>query len=237
MLAAASAGGALASAGPWAYVLLFAVAAGESSAFLGLVVPGETFVLAAGALAARGHLAVGWLMLAVIAGGVVGDSIGYGAGQHFGGCRDHGLLARVWSCRRMTRVRAFLDRHGAPTIFLARFVGFLRPLAPFAAGAVRMPYRRFLVYNVAGAIVWATATLAAGYFLGTAVAGRCAPSGCGSASSAWPPPWSCWPWPAASVAPAASAGLRRVARAQQRRGAAMGDSGRRREAIRSGGRP
>lgn len=87
-------------------------------------------------------------------------------GRHFGGCREHGWLGRVWSCRRMDRVRGFFDRRGRRTIFLARFVGFLRPLAPFAAGAVGMPYRPFLAYNVAGAIVWGTGTVLAGYFLG-----------------------------------------------------------------------
>lgn len=156
----------LASAGAWAYAGLFAVSAGESSAFLGLAVPGETFVFAAGVIAARGSLSLAWLIPVVIAGAIAGDSIGYALGRHFGGCREHGWLGRVWSCRRMDRVRGFFDRRGRRTIFLARFVGFLRPLAPFAAGAVGMPYRPFLAYNVAGAIVWGTGTVLAGYFLG-----------------------------------------------------------------------
>lgn len=147
---------------------MFAVAAGESSAFLGLAVPGETFVFAAGVFAARGTLSLAWLIPVVIAGAIAGDSIGYALGRHFGGCREHGWLGRIWSCRRMDRVKGFFERRGRRTIFLARFVGFLRPLAPFAAGAVRMPYRPFLAYNVAGAIVWGTGTVLAGYFLGPA---------------------------------------------------------------------
>lgn len=154
---------------PWSYLALLAVSAGESSALLGLVVPGETFVVGAGALAAQGELSVTWVAVVVVVGAVIGDNIGYALGRHFGTCRDHGLLGRVWSCARMSRVRSFLDRHGPATVFYARFVGLLRPLAPFAAGAVRMRYRPFLVANLLGATIWGTGTVAAGYLLGPAV--------------------------------------------------------------------
>lgn len=160
--------GVLSLDGVWVYLGLFALSAGESSAFLGLVLPGETFVLAAGAAAGAGSLSLPWTTLVIVLGAIVGDTIGYALGTHFGGCRDHGLLGRVWSCVRMQKVRRFLARRGAPTIFLARFVGLLRPLAPFAAGAVRMPYRPFLTYNVAGGLVWGAGTVLAGYFVGTA---------------------------------------------------------------------
>lgn len=163
------ASGALAAWGPWAYLTLMAVPVGESSALVGLVVPGETFALLGGALAARGDLVLAWVIVAVVVGAGVGDSIGFALGRHFGGCRDHGWLRRVWSCQRMSRVRRFLDHHGGWTIFLGRFVGFARPLAPFAAGAAGMRYRLFLFSNVAGAAVWGTATVLAGYFLGPAV--------------------------------------------------------------------
>lgn len=68
----------------------------------------------------------------------------------------------------MAQVRRFMDRWGGWAIFIGRFVGLVRPLAPFAAGAVRMPYRPFLAYNVAGALAWAGVTVALGYFTGTA---------------------------------------------------------------------
>lgn len=150
----------------WIYVVLFAVTVGESSAFLGLAVPGEAAVLGAGALAARGELDLAPVIVLVVLGAVLGDTIGYGLGKQFGHGRERGLLARVWSCARMRRVRAHMDRHGRRTIFIARFVGFFRALVPFAAGAVRMPYRPFLLYNVAGAIVWGTGTVLVGYVAG-----------------------------------------------------------------------
>jgi membrane-associated protein len=154
----------LAAAGAWAYLLLLVLSAAESSAFLGLAVPGETFVLAAGALAARGLLQVPWLVVVVTVGAVLGDTVGYSLGRRFGGCRDSGFFARVWSCKRMERANRILKRWGGPAVVLGRFVGLVRPVVPFAAGAVRLPYRSFLTLNVIGAIAWATATLATGYY-------------------------------------------------------------------------
>jgi membrane-associated protein len=78
------------------------------------------------------------------------------------------VLAKIWSCARMRRVRAYMDRHGRRTVFLARFVGFFRALVPFAAGAVRMPYRPFLFYNALGALVWGVGTVLLGYVFGEA---------------------------------------------------------------------
>ena len=161
--------GALAAAGVWSYFMLFALAAGESSAFLGLAVPGETFVLAAGALASRGLLQWPWLLIAVTAGAVLGDSIGYRLGKRFEGCHDDGWQARLWSCRRMEQARHALDRWGGPSILIGRFIGLLRPLVPFAAGATQMRYRSFLVFNVVGALAWTAVTLALGYYGDAAV--------------------------------------------------------------------
>ncbi len=155
----------------WVYALLFAITAGESSAFLGLVIPGEAAVLGAGALAARGELALVPAIAVVVVGAVVGDTIGYSVGKRFGGSPQSGPLARVWSCQRMVRVRTFLDKHGRNTVFLARFVGFFRALVPFAAGAVRMPYRPFLAYNVAGALTWGIGTVLIGYWTGDTAIG------------------------------------------------------------------
>ena len=152
----------------WVYLLLFAVAVGESSAFLGLAVPGEAAVLGAGVLAAQGELALLPVIVLVVIGAALGDTIGYTLGKRFGHGREHGVLARVWSCQRMGRVRAYMDQHGRSTIVLARFVGFFRALVPFAAGAVRMPYRSFLTYNIAGALVWGIGTVLIGYLAGEA---------------------------------------------------------------------
>ena len=126
---------ALSRLGHWGYLLIFLGATLEAAAFLGLLVPGETLVVCSGFLAARGLLDVGDLIVVVAAGAILGDSIGYELGRRLGrpwlvhSCRWVGLRAA-----HLERVDAFFARHGGKTVFLGRFVGFARALAPFIAG-------------------------------------------------------------------------------------------------------
>ena len=153
--------------GHWGYLVIFLGATLESAAFLGLVVPGEGLVLVAGFFAAQGLLDIGDLTALVALGAIFGDTIGYQMGrrmgraglEHFGG--RFGLNAA-----RIEKAESFFKRHGGKAVFLGRFVGFARALVPFIAGSSRMPYRKFLVYNVLGASLWAPAILLLGYFLG-----------------------------------------------------------------------
>jgi membrane protein DedA with SNARE-associated domain len=157
------------SIGSWGYVVVFLGAALESAAFLGLLVPGESLVIVSGALASAGLFELPTLIAVVSAGAVVGDSIGYELGRRLG---------RPWLLRRGARVGfhrdrieavdAFFKRHGGKAVLIGRFIGFLRALAPFVAGSSRMPYGRFLAYNVAGAIRWTVACVFLGYFVGAA---------------------------------------------------------------------
>lgn len=157
------------SIGAWGYVVVFLGAALESSAFLGLLVPGESLVIVSGVLASVGLFKLPTLIAVVSAGAVVGDSIGYELGRRLG---------RPWLLQRGARlgfhrdrieaVDAFFKRHGGKAVLIGRFIGFLRALAPFVAGSSRMPYGRFLAYNVAGAILWTVACVFLGYFVGAA---------------------------------------------------------------------
>ncbi len=153
--------------GPWGYVIVFAGAALESSAFLGFLVPGETLVILAGALAAAGLFDVSTLGGVVAAGAIIGDSIGYELGRHLGG---RWLATRGgWAERyrdRVATVQELFRGHGGKAVLFGRFIGFLRALTPFVAGASRMPYARFLAFNAAGAVLWTAGCLALGYFLG-----------------------------------------------------------------------
>ena len=155
--------------GSWGYVVVFLGAALESAAFLGLLVPGESLVIVSGALAAAGLFELPTLIAVVSAGAVVGDSMGYELGRRLG---------RPWLLRRGARlgfrreriaaVDEFFARHGGKAVLIGRFIGFLRALAPFVAGSSRMPYLRFLAYNVAGGVVWTVACVLLGYVVGAA---------------------------------------------------------------------
>jgi membrane protein DedA with SNARE-associated domain len=97
----------------------------------------------------------------------VGDSIGYELGRHFGRpwLFTHG--PRVGLRHAVVhRLDDLFARHGGKTVLIARFVGILRALAPFVAGSSWMPYRRFLLFNLAGAVLWAVAFVSLGYVLG-----------------------------------------------------------------------
>lgn len=137
----------------------------------GLPLPGETTLLAASYLAAKGHLSLPLVIGSAALGAVVGDSVGYLIGRK-GGRR---LLEKYgrWlgiTPEKLAKADRYFERHGAKTVFFGRFVALLRVLAGPLAGASRMPYRRFLAANVAGAVTWATTMGTLGFFFGKPVA-------------------------------------------------------------------
>jgi membrane protein DedA with SNARE-associated domain len=153
--------------GPWSYVIIFTAAALECAAFAGLIVPGESLVLAAGFFAHRGLLQLEAVMAAAALGAAAGDNIGYYLGRRLG--RDwllrHGSRFGLRR-KRLTQVDAFFKRHGPKAVFVGRFVGFARALVPFVAGASRMSYRQFLLYDALGAVLWTITFVSLGYILG-----------------------------------------------------------------------
>ncbi|HET7553381.1 MAG TPA: DedA family protein [Gemmatimonadaceae bacterium] len=153
--------------GNWGYLIIFLGAALECAAFLGLLVPGESLVLVAGFFAHRHVLDLDDVILVVVAGAMIGDNIGYELGRHLG--RDwllhHGHRFGLRESH-LARAEKFFARHGGRAVFLGRFVGFARALVPFVAGASRMRYRQFLIYDGIGAVLWGVAFALLGYFLG-----------------------------------------------------------------------
>jgi len=133
----------------------------------GIPVPGETILLAGAALARFGHLSLPAVVVIAIAGAVIGDNIGFAIGRRGGRV----LLDRLGPMFGLTHARlaqfdAFFARHGAKTVFIARFVTGLRVVGAVMAGASTLPWSRFLLFNVAGALAWATTFGAVGYLLG-----------------------------------------------------------------------
>lgn len=159
--------GYIALLGNWGYFLIFLAAFLESSAFLGILVPGETIVIIAGLLASRGYLEIGDCITIISLGAVLGDTAGYGLGRVFGReyFERHGSLLLI-KAKHLEKVDGYFQRHGGKTIFFGRFIGFLRAMAPFAAGISKMPYGRFLIFNVTGGILWAIIFTLLGYFFG-----------------------------------------------------------------------
>jgi membrane protein DedA with SNARE-associated domain len=140
--------------GRWGYAVIFVGMLLENA---GLPLPGETLTLLGGYAAGSGQLNVLGVMAAAGGGAVLGDNIGYWVGRRYG----WQLLLRVggWlgqSPEQLDGVRLRFQRHAGWSVFLGRFVAVLRVLAGPLAGAVAMPYRRFLVCNLAGALLWSS---------------------------------------------------------------------------------
>lgn len=136
------------------YLALFGIVFAESA---GLPVPGETALLAAGLLVGTGQLALAAVIAVAAAAAILGDNLGYALGRR-GGRR---LLLRPgplsgWRHRSLHRAEAFFARYGQPAVFVARWVPIARYLTPLTAGAAAMPWRRFMLFNAAGAIAWCT---------------------------------------------------------------------------------
>jgi membrane protein DedA with SNARE-associated domain len=133
----------------------------------GVPVPGETILLAGAVLARLGHLSIVWVVSIAVMGAVLGDNVGFLIGRR-GGRR---LLERHGRLLGLTRARldqfdAFFARHGAKTVFIARFVTGLRVIGAVLAGASTLPWGVFLVFNASGAVAWAATFGAVGYALG-----------------------------------------------------------------------
>lgn len=142
-------------ADPWAYVLIGLLAAAEASAFVGLFIPGEAAMLFGGVLVSQGRAGLTLMLLAASAGAVIGDSIGYEIGRHFGSRLEITRLGRRIGEKRWERAHDYVRERGGRAIFFGRFVGVLRALVPAIAGSAGIPYARFFVFNAAGGIIWA----------------------------------------------------------------------------------
>jgi membrane protein DedA with SNARE-associated domain len=155
----------VASYGYWAVFLLV----GAES--LGIPLPGETALITAGIYAGHTHRLSPWLIFAVAAAGaIIGDNLGYWIGDKGGYrlARRYGPKVRLDE-RKLKIARYLFDTHGAKVVFFGRFVSILRTYAAFLAGTSKMAWRRFVVANASGGMVWAGIYTLAAYLAGAAL--------------------------------------------------------------------
>jgi membrane protein DedA with SNARE-associated domain/membrane-associated phospholipid phosphatase len=148
----------------YGYVVLFLLVGLES---FGIPLPGETSLVTAAAFAALGHLSISAVIATAIAAAIVGDNGGYWIGRK-GGIplvRRYGRLVHLQESS-LARAHAFFERHGPTTVFIGRFIALLRTWAAVLAGAARMPYGTFMLYNALGAVCWAVIVGTLGYAFG-----------------------------------------------------------------------
>ncbi|MEO7423205.1 MAG: bifunctional DedA family/phosphatase PAP2 family protein [Ornithinibacter sp.] len=155
--------------GSTVYLVVTALVFLESSALVGLVVPGETALLLGGVLASHGHVNLVALVVLAVAGAVVGDAVGYALGRHLGPRLESSRVGRRIGAERWTSARDYVQRRGAWSVFAGRWIGVMRALVPPTAGLVGMPYRRFLPANVLGGATWVVTVVLIGYAAGGSV--------------------------------------------------------------------
>ncbi len=151
--------------GVWIYCILFVVVFLETGIVVTPFLPGDSLLFTAGALAARGDLAVGWLFMLLLLAAVLGDTVNYSIGHLVGPRAFHGQN-RFFKREHLDRTHQFYVRHGGKTIVLARFIPIIRTFAPFVAGIGRMSYGRFVIYNVLGGLLWTVLFVFGGYYFG-----------------------------------------------------------------------
>ena len=150
--------------GKWTYLFVGVFAFLETGAFVGLLAPGETVVIVGGVVAGQGEIdlltLIGITWVAAVAGDVCSLLLGRRLGRGF--LERHGHRVAITE-ERLRQVEGFFDRYGGVTILIGRFLGLVRALAPFLAGASKMPLRRFLPYDIVAAGLWATTFCVLGY--------------------------------------------------------------------------
>ena len=141
----------------------------ESGLLVGFFLPGDTLLFTAGFFAAQGKLSLGWLIIVLIVAAIAGYEVGYQIGQRFGKrlfTKEEGILFRQ---EYLHRSQKFYEKHGGKTVTISRFVPIVRTFAPIVAGIGDMSKKRFMAFNIAGAVIWITSVVLLGHWLGKKV--------------------------------------------------------------------
>ena len=155
----------VAANGTWVYALLFLIIFVETGFVVMPLLPGDSLLFAAGAIAATGAMDPAVLCLLLFVAAALGDTVNYHIGHYIGPKvfeHENRFIKREY----LLQTRAFFERHGGKTIIIARFMPIIRTFAPFVAGVGAMQYRRFLAFNLVGAALWVVSFVVLGYYFG-----------------------------------------------------------------------
>ena len=153
------------------YPGIFAMVFAESGVPFGFIFPGSSMLFTAGLLSSQGFFNPWILIPLVTLATFLGDNVGYWIGNKWGIKLFLRPDSRFFHHSHLERAKVFYDKYGDRTIVFARFVPFVRTFAPIVAGVVNMNYKKFLIYNTIGALIWATGITFSGYFVGAHVPG------------------------------------------------------------------
>jgi len=157
--------------GVWVYALLFLIVFAETGLVITPFLPGDSLLFTAGALAAKGDLSIGTVVVLLSVAAILGDAVNYGIG-HFAGPRvfraegHTSFWQRLLNRNHLQQAHDFFERYGGKAVVLGRFVPIVRTFVPFVAGCGSMSYRQFAIYNVIGGLLWVGLCVGGGYAFG-----------------------------------------------------------------------
>lgn len=151
--------------GSWTYLILFIIVFLETGLVVTPILPGDSLLFTAGAIAGKGLIDVKVIIPLTIIAAILGDTVNYTCGRFFGQKMFDGKY-KFFKKEYIDKSQAFYDKHGNKTIILCRFIPIIRTFAPFLAGFGKMSYTSFMTYNVVGAFAWVFIFVGGGYFFG-----------------------------------------------------------------------
>jgi membrane-associated protein len=152
--------------GAWVYALLFLIIFVETGLVVMPFLPGDSLLFVVGALCGTGHLSLPWIMGLLVVAAIAGDQLNYRIGRYFGPKVFQWENSRFFNRTAFDKAHNFYETYGGITIVLARFMPFVRTFVPFVAGVAAMTPSRFVLFNVAGGLIWVSGLTGAGYLFG-----------------------------------------------------------------------
>ncbi len=152
--------------GMWSYLLLFVIVFAETGLVVTPFLPGDSLLFVVGTFAALGIFDPFRVFVILAGAAIIGDTVNYAVGKFLGSKILMRPGGRFFKKEYMDQTHKFFERHGGKTIILARFVPIIRTFAPFVAGIGKMSYRKFVIYNITGALLWVSVFFFGGYFFG-----------------------------------------------------------------------
>lgn len=145
---------------------IFLIVFAESGLFFGFFLPGDTLLFASGLFAFQGLFPIELVIIACAVASILGGYIGYWSGKNMGRKLFERDASFFFNKKRIDDVEKFYKKYGPITIVMARFIPFIRTFSPIVAGVGLMKYKKFILFNVIGGVLWATVMPLLGYFLG-----------------------------------------------------------------------
>jgi membrane-associated protein len=153
--------------GTWVYSFLFLIVFVETGIVVMPLLPGDSLLFAIGLISkTSGQIDLTLIIPLLIAAALLGDNLNYLIGKYFGDYVQSKERLLFLKREHIDKTEQFFEKNGGKTIILARFVPIVRTVAPFVAGAGEMKYRTFLLYSIAGAVLWVVSITSLGYILG-----------------------------------------------------------------------